>query len=505
MRGNDLRRLGIPVGLVLLAGVVRFATLRQSYEFDEAVTVTLLRMHSGAMLAAIPGSESTPPLYYVLAWGWTHLFGTGEAGLRSLSALIGTLLVAVLFVLTARFFSRRAAIVVALLAAVNPFLVWYSQEARAYALLALLTTVSLGLFAQALARPSRRVLTGWGVVSAAALATHYFAVFPVGIEALWLLARGKRGRMPPTWPSCSTPALAAVAGVAACGVALAPLAVHQQSRAACAPLISSSGSLAVRVAEIPKQFAVGYSGPAEPALGAIGVALALAALWLWWAHSAPGERARQLPFAAIGALSIALPVLLALAGIDLVIARNAIVAWAPLAALVAAGAAARRRRPAGAVLAAGLCLLCAGVLVTVLVNPAYQRDDWRGAARAIGTASVARALVLNDSAATPALGSKPPVALSIYLPSVEQVPRQGVVVAELDLVALSSHSRLSGLRAPRPTVPLTLPGAWHEIDHTYARTFTAIRLRLDRPALVRQGPVAGLTGRPGQLLVVAPR
>ena len=64
-------------GLIVAAGaVLRFVTLdSQSLWYDEAVTAQLLQMDFGAMLRAIPDSESTPPLYYVLAWLWTHVFG----------------------------------------------------------------------------------------------------------------------------------------------------------------------------------------------------------------------------------------------------------------------------------------------------------------------------------------------------------------------------------------------------------------------------------------------
>lgn len=88
MRARHLYAL---VALTVLAGVLRFATLDvQSFWLDESVTVGLVREDLGGMLSAIPDSESTPPLYYVLAWGWAKLFGTGEVGLRSLSALFGT-------------------------------------------------------------------------------------------------------------------------------------------------------------------------------------------------------------------------------------------------------------------------------------------------------------------------------------------------------------------------------------------------------------------------------
>jgi mannosyltransferase len=77
--------------LTVLAALLRFPTLdTQSFWFDEAVTVTLVRDSLSGMLGALPDLESTPPLYYVLAWLWARAFGTGEIGLRSLSALLGT-------------------------------------------------------------------------------------------------------------------------------------------------------------------------------------------------------------------------------------------------------------------------------------------------------------------------------------------------------------------------------------------------------------------------------
>ena len=79
------------------AGAVRFATLDvQSMWLDEAVTHSLVTRSFGGMLRAIPHSESTPPLYYVLAWAWARVFGSGAVALRSLSALFGTATIVVL-------------------------------------------------------------------------------------------------------------------------------------------------------------------------------------------------------------------------------------------------------------------------------------------------------------------------------------------------------------------------------------------------------------------------
>ena len=64
-------------GCVVLAALLRLPTLAsQSLWYDEAVTSWLLRGSPGQMLHALPHSESTPPLYYLLAWVWAQLFGT---------------------------------------------------------------------------------------------------------------------------------------------------------------------------------------------------------------------------------------------------------------------------------------------------------------------------------------------------------------------------------------------------------------------------------------------
>ena len=78
------------MALTLLAAVVRLPTLaQQSFWLDEGYTERLVRMSLGAMFRAIPKTESTPPLYYALAWVWTRLFGFSEFGIRSLSAVAG--------------------------------------------------------------------------------------------------------------------------------------------------------------------------------------------------------------------------------------------------------------------------------------------------------------------------------------------------------------------------------------------------------------------------------
>ena len=84
------------LGLTVAAAVLRFYGLgHQGFWFDEANTAQLMTFSPGKMLGLIPQTESTPPLYYCVAWVWSHVFGNGEAGLRSLSAVCGVLTVPV--------------------------------------------------------------------------------------------------------------------------------------------------------------------------------------------------------------------------------------------------------------------------------------------------------------------------------------------------------------------------------------------------------------------------
>src|SRR5439155_18720085 len=106
----------------------------------------------------------------------------------------------------------------AALVAFNPYLVWYSQEARSYSLLVLFVAWGLYLFARCLSDPSRRNLGLWAAASGLALCSHYFAIFPVAAEGLWLVVRG--------WPRRAP--IVAVGATAAVGIALLPLAIAQE-------------------------------------------------------------------------------------------------------------------------------------------------------------------------------------------------------------------------------------------------------------------------------------
>lgn len=431
-------------GIVVAAAALRFGTLDlQSFWVDEGATVHLLRTDFGGMLDGLTITEKTPPLYYLLAWLWTRPFGTGEVGLRSLSALIGVLTIPAVYALARQLASERAALIAAALAAVNPLLVWYSQEARAYALLVLLVTL-----ATLYAARGRPLL--WALFGALALATHYVAAFALGPLAIWLLARHPDRRR----------AAVAVAAVTAAGLALLPLAIDQSEN----PGSNFIGGTAVgtRLLQLPKQLLLGYDVPAEVAATVLALAIAAAGCWLAFSHA----RAHARGLAALAAAGLAIAVVAALAGADFLIARNLIVVLVPLIVVLAAGFAAGGR--AGGALAAGLVALSVIAVIAVFARPEFQRDDWRGAAEAIGPARNERALVVNPIAGQ--------VALRAYLDGLEPFGEDFRQVDEIVLVAVTERRPGETPHPPRPPSP-RIPG-FEVQTRRETDTFTLVRMRV---------------------------
>jgi 4-amino-4-deoxy-L-arabinose transferase-like glycosyltransferase len=130
-------RIGLGLTLLLATGLRFYRLAGQSLWSDEGNSVALAQAGLGE-IAARTAWDIHPPLYYWLLHSWIRIFGQSEVAVRSLSAVVGVLLVAVVYRLGARFFSKRVGLLAAVIASVSPFQVYYAQEARMYALLALL-------------------------------------------------------------------------------------------------------------------------------------------------------------------------------------------------------------------------------------------------------------------------------------------------------------------------------------------------------------------------------
>jgi 4-amino-4-deoxy-L-arabinose transferase-like glycosyltransferase len=418
------------VGLVLIGALLRFVTLStQSYWFDEAQAAHELSLSFGAMVSSMISHESNPPLYFVLGWLWAKVFGTGAFGLRSLSAVAGTAVIVITYLCGRELVSTRAGLVAAALATVSPFMIWYSQEAREYMLLAAFCGASVLFFARALKRPSRRELGLWALFSALAILTHSFAGFLIAPEAAALL-----------YVLRSRASAVAVAAVAIVQAALLPLILGHASNSLLSFITSTP--LHIRIEQVPVAF--GFGALYQTSLvnyGLLGAAALAAALILLVVAGAPPDQLRGAAIAAgLAAVVLVAPLLLALAGVDYYIYRALMPAWIPLAVVIGAACTAPRLRLPGAALAVVLLGSFIWAQVKIQSDTQYQRADWRGVTAALGRVSGPRAILVDDG-----LGTDP---LRIYLPRVPWTGPAGVVtVDEVDVVGNPYQVRANPLPA----------------------------------------------------------
>ena len=140
--------------ILLIALLLRLVYLNQSLWLDEAIQAEALLGHLGPILQYAL-ADFQPPLYHFLLFGWTYLTGFSEITLRipSLIAGLGT----VYFVMKIGEFlgNRKLGIIAGTLAAINPLLIYYSQEGRTYSLTCFLVTASMYYLLLALKKPSR--------------------------------------------------------------------------------------------------------------------------------------------------------------------------------------------------------------------------------------------------------------------------------------------------------------------------------------------------------------
>jgi mannosyltransferase len=433
-RGRALAEWWPLAALLILAAALRFSTLGlQSFWYDEAFTpVHVLHASLGATLHGVVHTENTPPLWYVLIWAWSRVFGTGAVALRFPSALAGVATVGVAWAIGRELTGRRAtAIAAAAFVAVNPLFVWYSQEARAYGLFVLMSALAMWCFLRAEHSPTDRRLAAFAVAASLALLSHYFAAFLLAPMIAMLLLRGRlpglagkparAGRA--TWVACGVPIVV--------GLALLPLASTQGGHGA---QWIGEWALTKRLQAIPQYFLTGYSGAplghgiellvALPILAGIGYGL-------WSVLEAREERGALIALA-IAASGVLLPIVLVAFGLDYLAPRNLVAAMIPVSALIAVIVVARRTGRTGAMLATLIAVAGLAITIDVDLSPRLQRGDWRGVANVLreGAGVGGRAGADNRVITTVELGAAP---LEYYLPPLHNLAEGArVTVSEID-------------------------------------------------------------------------
>jgi hypothetical protein len=352
-----------------------------SYWTDELFTLFLVDHHQGlgeVWRRAL--TDTHPPAYYFMLYGWTRLFGLSESHERLFSALCAVAAIVVFYFGVGQAFRRPARMFAAAVAATSFFWFFQSQNVRNYALSLLLSAALLAAARMVRrrwreGRPAAPALTALFVVGVLGAATHFYVFLEVGLVYLGLLAtvRGAAIR-----GALVAMGLAIGAGeVAYIGILLRSTRqdIHDM-------WFQNDPMFLVNQLAVAYRDTIGYVG--------IGVVVILLAAAVVRARrggipQAPEERdwaAGLCAFTHLGmvVLGVAISLLLAPSFSSMNVATAAPAMWALLAWLYDLGAPDPRAR-AGRVLTALLVLAVASHLTELRGRFLPRNEEWRASAR----------------------------------------------------------------------------------------------------------------------------
>lgn len=195
-RPEVAERLGV-AAVIVMAIALRFSQLgHRSLWDDEAWTFFISSQGASHLLASLP-RDAHPPLFYLIEAASVRLFGAHEWALRFPSAVSGVLLVALGMGIARHLMGIRGSILAGLLLACSPLLVYHSQEARSYSLLALLMLTAAWSWWKFVYASSKEAGIVAVCLTAAAGWTHYFGLLLLPYAICVFLLQGRWQR--PQW------------------------------------------------------------------------------------------------------------------------------------------------------------------------------------------------------------------------------------------------------------------------------------------------------------------
>src|SRR4051794_11853248 len=172
--------------LTLLGAAIRLIATR-GLSLDEIRTVDQAHLPLSGLITRLAHGGTYPPLNPILEWCAVHLIGNQNVAVRLPALLAGIALIPAVAWLASELYERRTAVVAGLFASVAPVLVWYSQDASGYVLVALFGTLAVLGTARAIRRGHPGDWALHAVGSALAVWSDWSGIFIVLATELVLL------------------------------------------------------------------------------------------------------------------------------------------------------------------------------------------------------------------------------------------------------------------------------------------------------------------------------
>jgi Dolichyl-phosphate-mannose-protein mannosyltransferase len=400
--------IAVVVLLTAIAFALRLVGIDQTLFGDELFTYAIVTGNDGVGGVLGDGAhttESNPPLYYVLAWLAAQV-GDPTIWIRIPSLVFGTATVPLVYLLGARTVGRSAGLVGAALVALSPFAIFYSDEARAYAMLTCLSVLSTLTLLRALRRADRLSWVAYGASLTALIYTHYTGVFVVLAQLGWAAWTHREHLR----------ALALVSlGVAVAFLPWLPSFIDQQDLSAAQGRIFTR-RFPLTVDTVLNMFGRVFPGAGEPSFlvvplrevpgrgvvavvwVALGATVIAAIVRQARRPPAAGSNATRPMLALLVALALVTPLAMILYSAkphtSWLLARN-LSASLPAFALLVGWLLMLVRRPL-AILALGVVLAALAVGAAKVVDDDYQRPPYRQAARFVDAAAAPHDPVIHD-------------------------------------------------------------------------------------------------------------
>jgi mannosyltransferase len=180
-------RANLLIGLITGGALLlRLPGFTDSLWFDE-IWSTRVMLGSVASTVRMLSADLHPPVYNLLMFVWIRVFGDSEVSVRLLPLICGLATIVLTAHLAIDYGWRSAAPVAALVVAISPAHIWYSQESRAYSFLILLVLAAVVVFHRIRETHATRWYVAYAALAAAMVFTQYFAAVYVAVMALLAL------------------------------------------------------------------------------------------------------------------------------------------------------------------------------------------------------------------------------------------------------------------------------------------------------------------------------